>query len=148
MILFIRKHRFILAAFGFAAVPLVIIIGLFSIDNATNQMVVDYIESLGWRINPSPVEISHLTIPQSFDAVYSTYNAVQTGSGFDLTPFRGKKVSRYSYKVLNHRESAKSEVTASVLVYENRIIAGDISSSAMNGFMHALTETSNIAADN
>lgn len=145
---FIGKHRYIIAAAVFAAVLLVIIIGLFSIDNATNQMVVDYLESLGWQVNPSPVEISHLTIPQSFDAVYNTYNAVQIGSGFDLAPFKGKKASRYSYKVLNHRESARSEVIAAVLVYENRIIAGDISSSAMNGFMHALTETSNIAADN
>lgn len=144
MMVFIKRHRFVFAAAGFAAVLLVVIVGLFSIDNATNQMVVDYIESLGWQIDPSPTEISHLTIPASFDAVYTTYNAVQIGSGFDLTEYRGKKVSRYSYRVLNHKSSGEREVIASVLVYENRIIAGDISSADMNGFMHALTETENL----
>lgn len=139
-----RKYRYIFASIAFAVVLLMIIIGLFSIDNATNKMIVEYLEELGWQVEPTPREITHLTIPDEFDAVYETYNAVQKHSGFDLEPFRGKKVTRYTYRVLNHKESESSRVLAGVFVYENTVIAGDISSTEMNGFMHAVTEISNI----
>ncbi len=138
------RFRYVIATISFAIILLIIVIGLFSIDNATNQMIVEYIESLGWQINPSPSEISHITLPKEFDVVYETYNAVQLNSGFDITKYKGKNVSRYSYKVLNHIKSGESEVIASVFVYENQIIAGDICSTDANGFMHALTETANI----
>lgn len=144
MILVLKKYRFVIATLAFAAVLLLIIVGLFSIDNATNRMVIDYIEGLGWEIEQSPLEISHLTVPGSFDAVYDTYNSIQLNSGFDLTQFKGKNVSRYSYKVLNHESSDKTEVIANVIVYDSRIIAGDICSAEANGFMHSITETSHI----
>lgn len=143
-----KKHKLVLGTILFAAILLIIIVGLFSIDNATNQMIVDYIESLGWQIDYSPIEISHLTLPEEFDEVYETYNAVQITSGFDLTEFKGKSVSRYSYRVRNHTKSDEVEVIANVFVYENRIIAGDICSAAMNGFMHGITETVNIKDNN
>ncbi len=144
---FIKKHRFVLGTIFFAIILLIIIVSLFSIDNSTNQMIVDYIESIGWQVDPSPIEISHLTIPNEFDIVYETYNAIQIKAGFDLNEFKGKSVSRYSYKVQNHTKSNEEEVIASVFVYENRIIAGDISSAAINGFMHGITETTNLIAD-
>lgn len=140
----IRKHRYILATLCFAAIILALIAGVFSIDNATNKMIVEYAASLGWELSPSPAEISHLTIPFEFDAVFEAYNAVQKSSGFDLESFRGKQVSRYTYQVLNHKESASARVLLGVLVYENRIIAGDISSAGKNGFLHAITETDNV----
>jgi len=144
MIVVFRKYRFLLAMLVFAVVLLVVIVGLFSIDNSTNRMIREYVEGLGWQIDASPMEISHLTIPDKFDAVYQTYNSVQTASGFDLTPFKGKNVARYSYRVLNHKRSADSEVIVSVFVYDSRIIAADICSTDSNGFMHGITETANI----
>ncbi len=140
-----KKYRYIIASLSFAVILLMIIVGLFSIDNATNEMIVDYIEELGWEIEATPKEITHLTIPEHFDVVYETYNAVQKHSGFKFEEFKGKNVTRYTYLVLNHKESQNSRVVAGVFVYEDTIIAGDISSTDMNGFMHAITETSNIS---
>ena len=140
-----KKHRYIIASLAFAVILLLIIVGLFSIDNATNEMIVDYIEGLGWEIETTPKEITHLSIPETFDAVYETYNAVQKHSGFNFEDFKGKNVTRYTYLVLNHKESKNSRVVAGIFVYEDTIIAGDISSTDMNGFMHAITETSNIS---
>lgn len=137
----IGKSRYIIATVAFSIIILILITAVFSIDNATNKMIVEYVKTLGWEVNPTPAEISHLTIPREFDAVYETYNAVQKSSGFDLESFRGKAVSRYTYQVLNHRESENVRVMLGVLVYENRIIAGDISSTDINGFMHSITET-------
>ena len=140
----VRRHRYILATLCFAAILFALICGVFSIDNATNKMIVDYVKTLGWEVNPTPAQITHLTVPYEFDAVFETYNAVQKNSGFDLTEFRGKPVTRYTYRLLNHKESNSVNVMLGVLVYENRIVAGDISSTDKNGFMHAITETSNI----
>ncbi len=138
------KYRYIFAVIAFGVVIIMIIAGLFSIDNATNKMIVAYLEELGWRVEPSPREIVHLTLPEKFDVVYETYNAVQKHAGFDLEPFRGKSVTRYTYRVLNHKRSEDSLVVAGIFVCENTIIAGEISSAEMNGFMHAVTETSNL----
>ncbi len=137
----IRNHRYIIATLCFAVIILILITAVFSIDNATNKMIVEYAATLGWEVNPTPAEISHLTIPKEFDTVFETYNAVQKSCGFDLEEFKGKQVSRYTYQVLNHKESQNVHVLLGILVYENRIIAGDISSTDKNGFMHAITET-------
>ncbi len=140
----IYKNRFLAGTLAFATVLFIIIFAVFSIDNSTNRMIVEYATNLGWQINPSPAEISHLTIPNEFDAVYETYNAVQKTSGFDLTPYKGKRVTRYTYAVQNHTESGTSRVQLGILVYEKRIIAGDISSVDMGGFLHGITEISKI----
>ena len=141
---FVRRYRYFVATIVFSVILLIIVISIFSIDNSTNRMIVEYIESIGWEINPTPSEISHLTLPKEFDVVYETYNSVQLNSGFDMSPYKGKGVSRYSYKVLNHKKSEETDVIASVFIYENQIIAGDICSTAINGFLHALNETSNM----
>ncbi len=140
----IYKNRYIIGTLAFAFVLFILILSIFSIDNSTNRMIVDYVTNLGWQINPSPAEISHLTIPDEFDMVYETYNAVQKKSGFDLNEFRGKKVTRYTYRVQNHKESSSAEVYLGVLVYEKRIIAGDISSTQRGGFLHGINEVSEI----
>ncbi len=140
----IYKNRFIAGTLAFAVVIFIIIFGVFSIDNSTNRMIVEYATRLGWQVNPSPAEISHLTIPKEFDAVYETYNAVQKSGGFDLTQFKGKSVTRYTYIVQNHAECPGSQVILGVLVYEKRIIAGDISSVDSGGFLHGITEISKI----
>lgn len=135
----------LLCAIVLAAALALFVTGVFGIDASTNKMIVEYADALGWKISPTPDEAVKLTIPNEFDAVYETYNAVQKNSGFDLEEFKGKRVSRYSYRVLNHRQSKTSEVYLGVIVFEGRIIAGEISSTDMNGFMHALTEISGIA---
>lgn len=147
MIFIFKKHRFAIAMLVFSLILLAVIVGLFSIDDSTNRMICKYVESLGWRIDASPMEISHLTLPKEFDGIYETYNAVQISSGFDLTPFKGKSVVRYSYKVLNHKRSQETDVIVSVFVYDSRIIAADICSSDADGFMHGITETTNIKSD-
>ena len=141
MIMVFKKFKFIIAMLVFAFIILAVIVSLFSIDSSTNRMICDYIEGLGWQINTSPCEISHLTIPREFDAVYDTYNAIQKNSGFDLESFKGKNVVRYSYNVLNHEHSDSGGVIVSVFICDGEIIAADICSTDSNGFMHGIGET-------
>jgi len=138
----IHKNRLILSSVFAAAVLIAVIIGVYSLDDKTNTTIVGYIQSYGWEVTPEPVEISHLTIPADFDAVYSAYNELLCESGFDLSLYRGRKASRYTYRVLNHTldSDPARTVLANVLVCESNIIGADISSDGVNGFMHALTD--------
>jgi len=108
-------------------------------DSGQNAQIVDYIESLGWEIEHTP-EISYLTIPRIFDAIFENYNIYQKEAGFDLTSFKGARAVRYSYRVLNHQQSYTNAVRANVIVVNREIVAADISSNAPDGFMHAITD--------
>ena len=81
----VRKYRWFFAGITFSVVILMVIVGLFSLDDETNNMIVEYIEGLGWKLDPTPREISDLTIPEEFDVVYDTYNAVQKRAGFPFS---------------------------------------------------------------
>ena len=143
---FLKKHRYLFAALSFTLIILAVSYGVSSVDASVNNMIVEYVSNLGWKINPSPVSITHLVIPNQFDAVFETYNALQKQSGFDLLPFKEKRVSRYTYEVENHVHSKDSNVFLGILVFENRIIAGEISSTDINGFMHSITSVQNAVA--
>ena len=143
--LFIRRHRKSVVTFIFLTVALAVIMNFFSIDRSTNEMIVGYMKGLGWEIEASPSEITHFSLPDEFDAVYRAYNAMQKSAGFDLGRYKGKKVTRYSYRVLNHKNSSDTQVVAGIFVCDNVIIAGDISSVEQDGFMHSVSDTSYIA---
>lgn len=55
--------------------------------------------------------------------------------GFDLSKFKGKQVSRFTYSVLNY-PGQKEYIRANLLIYKNQVIGGDVCSVfAENGFM-------------
>ena len=90
----------------------------------------------GWEVDPDPVEIVEVAIPQEFDDVYENYNNLQKEQGLDLTKYRGKRCKRYGYRVKNYPDSSE-EVRINLLVYQGKVIGGDICSIfAENGFMH------------
>ena len=145
----IHRNRLILSSLFAAVVLIAVIVGVYSLDNKTNTTVVNYIQSYGWEITREPVEISHLTIPTDFDPVYTAYNELLGESGFDLSLYKGKKVSRYTYRVLNHTTEhrtpyAPQTVLANVMVCENSIIGADISSDGVNGFIHTINDIEQI----
>ena len=119
----------------------------FSIDSSSNTMNIEYAKNMGWELLPSPVEISHFKIPVEFDSVYETYNSVQKKSGFDLEPFKGKSVTRYTYNIQNHEMADSMNVFMGIIVFESRIIAADIYSTDMEGFLHGICETEKIKSD-
>lgn len=134
-----KKYRIIFTALLAAALAILIIFGMFSVDNATNNLAISYIENLGWQIEQRPAEISHITLPEDFDIIYQTYNALQKESGFDLTAYKGQRLTRYSYRVLNHEKSAQEEIRANVFVFQQQIVATDISTASAGGFMQPMT---------
>lgn len=101
-----------------------------------------FLGAFGWEVDGDNATVTEVTVPPRFDAVYEGYNALQRGQGLNLERYRGKKVMRYTYPVTNYEavtgEAYDGEVLATILVYKDRVIAGDVCSADVNGFLHGL----------
>ena len=97
-----------------------------------NDSRVKFLTDMGWDISTSPTESSQVRIPQEQTEVFSRYNALQKSQGYDLSQYAGKTVMRYVYKV-NNFPGATEPVYATLLVYKNQIIGGDITNTAAKG---------------
>ena len=99
---------------------------------ATNEGRVEFLKSFGWEVAPSPAESSQVKIPREASEVFDRYNNLQKSQGYDLSQFAGKNVMRFVYKITNY-PGATEPVYATLLVYKNQIIGGDITDTAAKG---------------
>ena len=103
----------------------------------TNEDRIAYLESYGWQVNPEPVAVEELLIPEEFDETYTEYLALQESQGFDLTQYCGKRVKRCTYEITNY-PTGETGVQASLLIYKNQVVGGEVLSAQLNGFLHGL----------
>ena len=103
-----------------------------SLNATNNDQRVKFLTDFGWDVTTSPVESSQVRIPEQTSQVYERYNALQKSQGFDLSSYAGKNVMRYVYRVNNYPGSTEP-VYATLLVYKNQIIGGDITDTAAKG---------------
>lgn len=151
MIVSMKKNFRRIAGFAAVAVGVAIALGvlLFSGGNtaasaaagvqntsATNaQERIQFIAQFGWEVEEDPMEVSEVSIPAQFNQVYETYNAIQKKQGFDLSHYQGKRVKRWCYQITNY-PGYDGEVHVNLLVYDGKVVGGDVSSVALDGFMH------------
>ena len=98
----------------------------------TNDARVKFLADLGWEVTASPTESMQVRIPKETTEVFDRYNQLQKSQGYDLSKFAGKTVMRYVYKINNY-PGATEPVYATLLVYRDQIIGGDITDSAPGG---------------
>ena len=101
----------------------------------TNEDRIAFLKQFGWEVDPDAKESAEVTIPAEFDKIFTGYNEIQKRQGLDLSEYRKKKVTRYTYEVTNY-QGAEGVVYANILVYRNRVIGGDICSADVSGFIH------------
>ena len=99
---------------------------------SSNDGRVKFLTDFGWEVTTSPTESSQVRIPDASSEVFDRYNALQKSQGYDLGEYAGKKVMRYVYKINNY-PGATEPVYATVLVYKNQIIGGDVTDTAAKG---------------
>ena len=99
---------------------------------SSNDQRVKFLTDFGWEVTTSPTESSQVKIPDKTSEMYERYNALQKSQGYDLSKFAGKKVMRYVYKINNY-PGATEPVYATLLVYKNQIIGGDVTDTAAKG---------------
>ena len=96
-----------------------------------------YLAGLGWEVEPQPLEVKALVIPRSFSGAYADYAALQAKQGYPLAEYGGMEAKRYSFRVLNY-PGGSEEIVADLVVCGQTVIAGDIQSTALDGFMTGL----------
>ena len=135
----LKKIMIILAAVAAVILSLILLLGGGEDSTETsapavsgNDARVKFLTDFGWDVASSPVESSQVKIPEEPSEVFDRYNTLQKGQGYDLTQFAGKKVMRYVYRVSNY-PGATEAVYATLLVYKNQVIGGDITDTAAKG---------------
>lgn len=98
----------------------------------TEQDVVDFLAQFGWQVEGKAIEVKEVGVPAEFDKVYAGYNQVQLAQGLDLTRYKGKTLTRYTFKITNY-QGHEGEVLANVLVWRKKVVGGDICSAEITG---------------
>lgn len=99
---------------------------------SNNDARVAFLKQFGWDVTNSPIESSQVRIPASSSSVFERYNALQKSQGYDLSAYAGKTVMRYVYKINNY-PGATEPVYATLLVYKNQVIGGDVTDTSAKG---------------
>lgn len=105
----------------------------------TNEDRVEYLRSFGWEVQVTPTVEMEVQVPKEFDTAYQAYNELQQKQGLDLEKYKGKRAMLYTYALSNY-PSGKEGVTASLLLYKDKVVAADISAPEADGFTHGITE--------
>ncbi len=104
-----------------------------SIDLSTNAKRVEYLQTLGISLESDNYTKKDITIPWEFSDVYKKYNVLQNKAGFNLTDYRGKKVTDYTYRISDSEN-------ANLIICDGKLIGGDISSIKIGGEMLPLNK--------
>ena len=99
---------------------------------AGNDGRVQFLQNLDWQVNASPAESGQVRIPKEQNQLFTRYNELQKSAGYDLSQYAGKTVMRYVYKI-NNFPGATEPVYATLLIYKNQVIGGDITDTGAKG---------------
>ena len=97
-----------------------------------------FLSELGWEIDTASEETKELTLPAETNKVLDEYNRLQLAQGYDLTKHLGEKCTSYTYRLTNYSDDEKAEVFVTLYLRGGNVIAGDIHSNSLNGFMHGI----------
>ena len=116
-----------------------------SLTPATNDGQVKFLTDFGWDVTVSPTESGQVKVPESSSEVFTRYNALQKSQGYDLSQYAGKTVMRYVYKINNY-PGATDPVYATLLVYRDQIIGGDVTDTSAKGVIRGFRMPQDAAA--
>ena len=95
----------------------------------------NFLAQFGWTVDGGNAKAVTVTIPSEFDKVFAAYNEIQRAQGLDLSKYKKKELTRYTFVVTNYKDY-EGVVYANVLVYRNKVVGGDICSADVTGFVH------------
>ena len=101
----------------------------------TSADAANFLAQFGWTVDGANAKSVTVTIPSEFDKVFAAYNEIQRAQGLDLSKYKKKELTRYTFVVTNYKDY-EGTVYANVLVYRNKVVGGDICSADVTGFVH------------
>lgn len=108
-----------------------------ALPGETNAQRVEYLRNCGWEVVEEPVETFQFLLPEKLEEPYASYNDLQLSQGFDLRPYCGRQLARYTYTLTNYPNRPEG-VQANLYVCDGQIIGGDIFCPGAGGFQEAL----------
>lgn len=99
-----------------------------------------FLSELGWEIDSGTEEYRSIQLPEALDGVMKDYNEMQLAQGYDLRKYLGQKCSQYTYVVTNYPDT-KDTVLVTLYIKGQKVIAGDVHSNSVTGFMHGIKRT-------
>ncbi len=102
-----------------------------------NLSAYDYISSFGPTVDQSALVTDEIVVPDTFSEVYENYNEIQKSQGFDLEKYKGCKLLRYTYPVIDYPDREKA-VFVEILTYKGKVVGADIFSTDLEGFVSPL----------
>ena len=136
-----RKALFIVLGAGLIIFLLIMARGIFlpgtDYDLDTPEGREAYLNSLGWEIDRESESFRTVIVPDKLEGIMAQYNRMQQAQGYDLSLHLGESCSQYSYELTNYTE-ADGGVIVTLYIQDGELIAADIHTTAVNGFMHGL----------
>ena len=124
-----------------AAVLLLLFLGLRVLlartDIGTLEGRVRFLAGLGWEVDAESEERKSILLPKELGEVLANYNEMQKAQGYDLTRHLGERCEQISYRVTNYPDCGQT-VWVTLYLQGRRVIAGDVHSTALDGFMHGI----------
>ena len=96
-----------------------------------------FLREFGWEIDAESEDLRTVQLPETLEGMMAEYNEVQLDQGYDLSRHLGEQCQQYTYLVTNYPETDQT-VLATLYIQGKTVIAGDIHSTALNGFLHGL----------
>ena len=95
---------------------------------------------LGYTVKGAPIEEVSFTLPEEFDSALAGYNELQKEQGLDLSRYKKKTLSRYTYELASY-EGYEGTVYVNLILFHDRVVAADICSADPSAFVKPLFVT-------
>lgn len=105
---------------------------------STDAQRAAYLESLGWQVDPAPLETLDLQLPEKLEGDWAGYAALQEQQGLPFSDFTGQTVRRYTYSVANYPGDVQG-VQINLYLCGEQIIGGDVMALGEDGFAAGLS---------
>ena len=138
-----KKAVFSVILFGIIMVVLILLTGRTTTGNSASPVLADnsqriaYLQSLGWNVDPEPLETLQFLFPDTLEEPYLSYSELQLAQGFDLSACCGKPVTRYTYSITNYPGQPEG-VQANLYICDEVLAAGDLCCLGKDGFQSPL----------
>ena len=129
------KKMYFLTVLLIAAIVIVFL--LFSCDE--DELAKEFLSGYGICTEQKPYSAEDFIIPEEFDSYYDSYNMMQMESNLNLSPYKGKRAVRRTYRITNFFKDFDGEVFANVIFVNRRPVAGDINCPTLDGFILPLS---------
>lgn len=137
MLIFNASKEKFLAFMGFLSIIIIIFIYIsngiiylsdryvtrIKIEN-TDEAFREFLKSYGLTALPDGCVTETVKIPRIFDSAYKDYERIQNEMGLSLNEFKGKKVTKYTYRIENTSDTRI--LYANILYYKGYVVAADI----------------------